>query len=80
MVLRQLSLFQCCFSSSLDLTVIYLNVLFKDDDDANETGGKKVPLGGVKRPLVSYNILKIILKYSVFPIFIIVLPFLARMC
>lgn len=36
-----------------------------DDDDANQTGDKKVPLGGGKRP-VSSNILKRILKYCVF--------------
>ena len=52
---------------------IYVMVLFQDDDDANQTGGDK-------RPLVSYKIFKIILKYSVFPIFLIVLPFLAGMC
>lgn len=46
---------------------MHLIVWFQDDDDANQTGDKEVPTGG-KRP-VSYNILKRILKYCVFPIF-----------
>ena len=48
-------------------------ILFQDDDDANQTGGDK-------RPPVSYKIFNIILKYSVFPIFLIVLPLNAGMC